>query len=83
MFFFFFFFFYLFFKNLKKIYFLNDFYFFRCGWFTVFCQFTTVQQSEDCMYKNTFHTDPNTLPGFLPLKSIEVQPIHKQNVFWV
>ena len=43
---------FFFFKLVKSIfflhvsfYFLNDFYFFHCRWFTVFCQFSTVQQS--------------------------------------
>ena len=32
-----------FFKNFVNF---NDFYFFRYSWFTVFCQFSTVQQND-------------------------------------
>ena len=33
------------------LFFKNDFYFFHCSWFTVFCQFSTVQQSDPVTHK--------------------------------
>ena len=33
-------------ETLTKTFFNNDFYFFHYSWFTVFCQFSTVQQGD-------------------------------------
>ena len=33
-------------KSRSGLYFLNDFYFLHHSWFTVFCQFSTVQQGD-------------------------------------
>ena len=32
----------------------NDFYFFQYAWFTVFCQFSTVQQNDPIIHRNIF-----------------------------
>ena len=37
---------FIFLKKIYSYYFLNDFYFFHYSWFTVFCQFSTVQQGD-------------------------------------
>ena len=42
---------------------LNDFYFFHYSWFTVFCQFSTKQQSDPVThtYKHSFSQKYGTL----------------------
>ena len=37
-------------QHLILFIFYNDFYFFHCSWFTGFCQFSTVQQSDPVAY---------------------------------
>ena len=42
-----------------RFFFINDFYFFHYSWFAVFCQFSTVQQSDLVTHTHT-HTRTHT-----------------------